>query len=133
MVSNTLTCLNVLETQKQLCPYKEHAAKSPTALCRHADAFVQLVHLLNVTADGSAPASASPASPSRREDPELSSEPDGSRDGALMCGEVLATVTALVAGNAASRARVAQDIGYDQILTVVLRQARTLTGLHQHL
>lgn len=89
---------------------------------------MQLVHLLNVTADGSAPAAAADASPSIREDPHLCSEQDGGRGGAAMCSEVLATVMALVAGNAASRARVAQDIGYDQILTVVLRQARTLTG-----
>ena len=100
-------------------------------LRRHADAFVQLVHLLNVTAANSAPAAAADASPSRRMDPDPSSEADGDRGGALMCSEVLATVTALVAGNAASRARVAQDIGYDQILTVVLRQACTLTKLHQ--
>lgn len=117
-------------------------SKGATALRRHADAFVQLVHLLNVTAESSAPAAAALASPSRREGPQLSSGPDGGPNGlrclglgvglglsgAAMCSEVLATVTALVAGNAASRARVAQDIGYDQILTVVLRQARTLTG-----
>ena len=93
---------------------------------------MQLVHLLNVTAESSAHATAALASPpGRRENVESSSGPDGGGGGALMCSEVLATVTALVAGNAASRARVAQDIGYDQILTVVLRQARILTWLHQ--
>lgn len=87
---------------------------------------MQLVHLLNVSADGSAPAPTAAASHGRREGPDLGSEPDDGRGGAAMCSEVLATITALVAGNAASRARVAQDIGYDQILTVMLRQAGTL-------
>ncbi|KAK9836952.1 hypothetical protein WJX81_002248 [Elliptochloris bilobata] len=93
------------------------------SLFRHADAFVQLVHLLNVTADSStgAPAAARTGSNGAL-DPYPN--PDGSRSGAALCGEVLATITALVAGNAASRARVAQDIGYDQILTVVLRQVQ---------
>jgi len=93
----------------------------PARARRHADAFVQLVHLLNVAAAG-APTRAATQNPN----PEPTAGParPGRRCAAALCGDVLATLTALVAGNAASRARVAHDIGYDQILTVVLRQAR---------
>ena len=90
---------------------------------------MQLVHLLNVTADSASAAAAAAAGHDARAGRQPGAKPNGGRGGAAMCGEVLATVTALVAGNAASRARVAQDIGYDQILTVVLRQVRTLTGV----
>lgn len=89
--------------------------------CRQADAFVQLVHLLNITAGGS---SNSGGAARGARDPDPSPSPGGSSGGTALCSEVLVTLTELVAGNAASRARVATDIGYDQILTVVLRQVR---------
>ncbi len=42
--------------------------------------------------------------------------------GAQLCEEVLATLTALLTGNEASRRRLVSDVGYDQILTAVMRQ-----------
>ncbi len=45
--------------------------------------------------------------------------------GARLCEEVLATLTALLAGNEASRRRLVSDVGYDQILTAVMRQVRS--------
>ncbi len=67
--------------------------------CRSAECFVQVVNLLNAD----------------YEDAEA---------GAALAESVLATLTALLAGNDASRRRLAADVGYDQILTAVARQVR---------
>ena len=42
--------------------------------------------------------------------------------GAFLCEEVLATLTALLAGNEGSRRRLVSDVGYDQIQTAIMRQ-----------
>lgn len=42
--------------------------------------------------------------------------------GPQLCEEVLATLTALLEGNDASRRRLVSDVGYDQILTAIMRQ-----------
>jgi hypothetical protein len=63
---------------------------------RQSECFVQVVNLLNFNYEGG--------------------------HGARLCEEVLATITALLAGNDASRRRLVSDVGYDQILTAVMRQ-----------
>ena len=63
---------------------------------RSAECFVQVVNLLNCD------------------------YPDGA--GPALCEAVLATLTALLAGNEASRRRLIADVGYDQILTALARQ-----------
>ncbi|KAK9905588.1 hypothetical protein WJX75_002584 [Coccomyxa subellipsoidea] len=65
-------------------------------LFRQSECFVQVVNLLNFNYEGG--------------------------HGARLCEEVLATITALLAGNDASRRRLVSDVGYDQILTAVMRQ-----------
>jgi len=42
--------------------------------------------------------------------------------GPQLCEEVLSTLTALLEGNDASRRRLVSDVGYDQILTAIMRQ-----------
>lgn len=67
-------------------------------LRRRAEAFVQLTNLLNVES--------------------LEKEA-----GAALAGDVLDTLTALLAGNSSSRARLAHDVGYDTLLRLLLRAA----------
>jgi hypothetical protein len=64
--------------------------------CRQAECFVQVVNLLNFDYEGG--------------------------HGAFLCEEVLATLTALVAGNEGARRRLVCDVGYDQILTAIEHQ-----------
>jgi hypothetical protein len=42
---------------------------------------------------------------------------------AVLARQVLATLTALLAGNGSSRVRLRADVGYDTLLRMVLRQA----------
>ena len=63
---------------------------------RSAECFVQVVNLLNFDYEAGA--------------------------GEDLCEGVLSTLTALLAGNEASRRRLVADVGYDQILTALDRQ-----------
>lgn len=46
--------------------------------------------------------------------------------GAALAGEVLDTLTALLAGSSSSRARLVHDVGYDTLLRLLLRVAGPL-------
>lgn len=52
--------------------------------------------------------------------------------GCVLAGDVLDTLTALLADNSSSRARLAHDVGYDTLLRLVLR-ATGATGPQQPL
>lgn len=64
--------------------------------CREAQCFVQLLNLLNTDFS-----------------PEAGSQ---------LCERVLSTLTSLLAGNEASRKKLQQDVGYDTLLSIVLRR-----------
>ena len=64
---------------------------------RRAEALVQLVNLLNL---------------------EFTSS-----DGAALAGEVLDTLTGLLAGNRSSRERLKHDVGFDTLLRIMLQVA----------
>ncbi|KAK9824084.1 hypothetical protein WJX72_007613 [[Myrmecia] bisecta] len=66
-------------------------------LFRNAECFVQIINLLNLDYP-----------------PAL---------GARLCEEVLGTLCALLAGNEASRKRLRNDVGYDTLLSILLRRA----------
>ena len=63
--------------------------------CRSAECYVQLLNLLNIDYP-----------------PEA---------GTQLCEKVLATLMALLAGNEASRQQLQQGVGYDTLLSIVLR------------
>ena len=50
--------------------------------------------------------------------------PDGEA-GSVLAGDVLDTMGALMAGSTSGRARLAQDVGYDTLLRLLLRAAGT--------
>lgn len=72
----------------------------PSLARRSAECFVQVVNLLNSDYEA--------------------------RSGEDLCEGVLRTLAALLAGNEASRRRLAADVGYDQILTALARQVKNI-------
>ena len=79
-------------SRAQACP---EDIRNLVVWCRKAECFVQIVHLLNLDYP-----------------PELGSQ---------LCCLVLATLTALLAGNEASRNRVRDDVGYDTLFSIITR------------
>lgn len=67
----------------------------PGLSCRNAECFLQLLHLLNLD-----------HSPEQGED---------------LCFEVLATLTALLCNNEASRSRLQDVVGYDTLFNIIVK------------